>query len=561
MRQLLILITALFIGVVVSAQSTEQLITEGNTNGEQNTVDLNPLFCTDTNCTRIVNELFPFLLNIDAETNWLTPADDESGLVEAWEIDENTVTFTLRDGLTWSDGTPITAYDVFYSYQIAYRTNAFGYPLGAHVEGAVPLDELTIQFVLVEATCNSIPQINFQVIPAHVYDPEFADSIEYNGGDVVVWFENFPKTPTNFLEDHPEYSNPTVTYGAYQLAERRYNESIRLLSVDGKTAFSFEDVVGDTPNLQRFLRGEYNILADPPYTRLDDLQADDAVTLHSYDGYSMFVIALNQADPDEPLSAFDEDGNPIEQIAHPILVDPVVREAMQLALDVPAMIDAVLEGHGQQLGGLMPPAYFAHTDYDIVSRDVMQARQMLFDAGWRDMDGDGVRECLYCEFAESGAELSISLSYIDSLSGGLVDVPALSQLVSKQLGNIGIEVSASPQSSYSVLFDQKFDAFIVSDIPMDLFIVTVWDFFRRDLDIVDDGYNFTSYYNPEVERLLDEANHVPDCDPDSRSALYQQVEDILIADKNYLWLFSPNRIIATRQSPDLPIVNWEEILP
>jgi len=565
MRYLLMFVAGVMLlaGGVVSAQSTDMFVIMGNTDGEQDTTTLNPLFCSDRQCTRIVDELFPYLLNIDPETKWLIPADDEAGLVESWEIEDNIVTYTLRDNLTWSDGTPITAYDVFFSYQVAYRVDPFDFRLNAHIEGAVPLDDRTIQFVFIEATCNALVQTNFQIAPAHVYDAEFADSIDYNGGDIVAWFEGFPKTQLSSLSNNPEFSNPTVTYGAYQLVERRFEESIHMLSTDGEVAFRYDNVPGTSTAVERFLRGEINLLVNPPYDRLRDLQADPATTLYRYDGDATYLIALNQADPDNPQPAFDEDGNAIEQDSHPLFVDPVIREAMQMALDVPAIIDATVEGHGQQLAGLLPPSYFAYdAEQAPVSRDVMGARQLLFDAGWRDIDDDGVRECLDCAFAEFGTSLTFSLGYLESSSTvPPVDLFALTQLVSKQMDDIGIEVLPFSESSFGPLFDQEYDMYLIHDVPVDLQAVTLWDFFSVDEDVPEVGYNFTSYNNPEVERLLDEAERVPDCDADVRRDLYQQVEDILIEDAHYLWLFSPDVIVATRQSADLPLIDWEEILP
>jgi len=562
-RLILLSSVLLFVGMVISAQTTDMLILEGNTSGEQNTINLNPLFCTDRNCSRVVDALFPVLLNLDPETGWLIPADDESSLVESWEIDGNTVTYILRDDLMWSDGTPITTYDVFFSYQIAYRTNKFDFALDHHIQGATPVDERIIQFEFVDATCNALPQANFPIIPSHVYEPEFANRIDYAGGDIVEWFEDFEKTPLQIILEHSEYSNPTITYGAYRLNNRIFDESIRLLSEDDTIAFRYDDVPSQTTVVEQFLRGEANLLIDAPYTRLDDLRADPATTLYTYPGNGIYMIALNQAAPENPQAAFAEDGTPIQQDPHPILVDPAVREAMQIALDIPAMMDAVLESNGQQISGVMPPSYFAYMpDRELVSYNVMRAREMLFDAGWRDMDGDGVRECLDCEFSEIDTELSITLGYVDPTTNTpFVDGFALSQLISKQWGDIGIRVSATPQSNYATLFNQTFDTFIIDDVPVDLQGRTVWDFFQQNHDIPSEGYNFTSYHNPEVERLLEDADHVPDCDSNIRRDLYQQAEAILIADYAYLWLFSPNRIIATRQSPNLPHVIWEDILP
>ena len=505
--------------------------------------------------------LFPTLLNIDPDTAGLIPADEQSGLVDSWEIEGNTVTYHLRDDKFWSDGRAITAYDVFFSYQVGQLENLYRVLLNQHIEAGAPLDEHTIRFIFSDLDCDDLTQSNFPIIPAHVYDPDFASRVDYaEGDDLVAWFDDFPKLNKELIINHPDYSNPSVTGGIYRLAERRFDESIHLIASDNSVAFSYVNVSSSNAAVDRYLRGDLNLVVEAPYNRRADLRADETTAIHSFIGDTSYFIALNLAAPDDPQATFDEGSNPIEQKIHPILGDGAVRQAMQMALDVPAMIEALLDGDGTQIASSLPPSGFGfNPDLEPINYDTMTARQILFDAGWRDMDGDGWRECLNCKLAERGQQLSISFKYYpESIAIPPVDNRALATMIQQQLGDIGIEIILVDQSS--VEYDQNFDAILVDDVSPNLLIATMWDLFRPS-QVTGEGLNFTSYANEEVSRLLTEADHTPDCDADTRRALYQEVEAILQADQPYLWLFSPNRMIATRQMLDLSVNSWEELLP
>ena len=565
MRHIFITIIFSLLGWVnLSAQSTDVLIVEGNTLTEQETDTLYPIFCSNVDCGRIVDLLFPSLLNIDWSTATIIPADQRTGLVESWDINENFVTYTLRDDQFWSDGHPITAYDVFFSYLIGKQQTPYSTLFEQYIEAVAPLDTQTIQFQFLDTNCEVLVRSNFPIMPSHQFDAEFASTVDYDeADDLVEWSENFPLPDVRLVINSPEYANPTITSGNYHLAERRLGESIHLLADDNSVAYSYVDVNNADDIVDQYLRGDLNLLIDPPYNRRSDLWADINTMIYSYPGNYSYFVGLNLADPSEPESAFDEEGNPLDQGIHPILEDKVVRQAMQMALDVPAIIDAVVEGDGVQLGGSLPPAGLGYDpELEPIVRDVMAARQLLFDAGWRDMDGDGWRECLNCELAERGQQLTIRLYYVESFTPEpTIDNLAIVTLIQKQMEDVGIEVIVSSQSNFGPMFRQQFDAVLLSGIPVDSVFYTIWEFFRQSEDKINEGLNFTSYANEEINRLLDEADHAPDCDPEIRRELYQQADAILQEDDAFLWLFSPNPIIATRHSGDLPQEILEDFVP
>ncbi len=520
-----------------SAQSTNLLIVEGNPLSERDIQTLNPLFCTNNTCERIADLLFPTLLNIDSATGALVPADDESGLVTSWELDGNHVTYSLRDDRAWSDGMPITAYDVFFSFQLALRGSRYRSGLFQYVEAVAPVNAQTIEFVYSDAGCNALPQANFHVVPSHAYTADFAKSIDYADGDIMTWYERYAFPYATDVTTNSEFRNPTVTGGTFRLAERRVDESIHLLSNAGEVAYSFVDVNGVSAT-DSYLRGDLNLLVEPPYDRRADLRMDDTSRVYSYPGNLSTFVILNLENPADRQPAFDDAGNPVNREAHPILSDVVVRQAMQMVLNTEAIIDAALEGDGVPLAAILPPARPSfNPEIEPITQDIIGARRLLFDAGWRDTDGDGWRECLYCKLAEPGKQLTIQLDFAQFPSAApQVDLFAIINLLQKQMRAIGIEIIAGSQLPSEGFIQQRFDAMLVVGAPVDLPTFMLRDFGNAEDDVAGCGLNFSSYANPEVEAVLQ-------------------------ADQSYLWLFSPNRMIVTRQQSQLDGQFWEQFLP
>src|SRR5690349_5221714 len=80
---------------------------------------MNPILVQDGTSADVVRFLFPALIGTDAETG-LPAQNHPRGLVETWDISEDGTVFTfhLRQDRVWSDGTPVTANDVVYAYNV-----------------------------------------------------------------------------------------------------------------------------------------------------------------------------------------------------------------------------------------------------------------------------------------------------------------------------------------------------------------------------------------------------------------------------------------------------------
>lgn len=537
-RRLLLVLALVTVSLSVTAQEPGEgvLIVESN---RAITATLHPYAedCLSADCQRMTDLLYPQLLQIDPATGWLIPADSSDALVVDWEINGDTVTYTLADR-EWSDGTPITAMDVFYSYLLARPSLRYADRLRDTVTAAAPLDDSRISFVLDDANCRTIPLANFRVVNS----PErFAEQIDYNTEDISMWYENlsirFGISRPQLSE--PNYVTPTIYGGAYTVQNRDFQQSLNLYATDGAVAYRFTGTALRNP-VDAYLRGDSNTIAEPPYDRRDDLRSDPSSQVVTYSGDRTYFIALN------PITYGEDDAI----IPHPILSDPVVREAMTLALDVDAIMDASIEGEGVALAASLPLMALGHNSGLVATtQDVITARQMLLEAGWRDADGDGVRECVSCATAEIGSELRLELRYADiPLQNPLADHTAVGVLLSRQLRDVGIGTRLEPTTSRRLLETTRFDMFLVDGFTG-----------NNALRVIG---NLSALAGQDaITEALAAGDHTADCEPEIRAAAYRDLDATLQAEHAHLWLFSPERMLVTRVPSPPANQTWEAFLP
>ncbi len=534
------------------------VIAEGNAYGSANLGSLNPLRCANPACRRITSLLFPHLIGIDPATGTFAPSGDTLGLAAGWEIgaDETTYTFHLRDDLTWSDGTPVTAYDAFYSY-LALASDEFASPYTDPVKdvvrGAAPLDARTFAVFTQTAVCFALDRLNFPIIPAHVFAPDFeaqAAAVFTDAADALrrfeVWHTSLARGYFAPLARQTFDLDPAATAGVFDFGEIQTTDYVHLMR-DGEQAFAYVDVPDRDTEVARFLAGDLNFIDNPPYDRRDDLRAAPDVQLFEAPGLTWYAISFNLADPRTPQDAFDKEGHRIDQGRHPIFGDERVRRAVQLAINVEDLIDAAVEGDGTALvANQLPTSWAFDPDLAPVGYDPAQARRLLDEAGWKDIDDDGIRECYGCLYDRPGVELAFELTYFYDWPGQDI----LVRLIQDQLVQVGFSVVPAGTEAYLVppqpVRDQTYDAYLFPSqeaYPID---PDQTDLFTTAGDVIGTGLNNGSYYNPEVERLMSQARTLPGCDTAARADLYRQIQTILQTEQPYAWLFVPERMVAAR---------------
>lgn len=481
-----------------------------------NLTSWNPTLTSDGASIQARNLLWPALIETDGTTGEPVPG------LQTWEISDDTLTYTfnIREDATWSDGTPMSSTDVKFIIDAIQSDIETVFETAVEQIVAVNIiDEKSYEVVLDEINCAFLPSFgSIRLLPSHKYAADFSDfeSSEFNmnpdvsGGPYVLdeW------APTEF---EAYTANPDYWGGAPAIPNL-----VNRVMEDAATG------------VQALQAGEvdYMTMQGDLFQQITNL---DGLEYSSYPQTSVGFLALNWADPNDPQPAYDADGNPVEQAPHPLFGDVRVRKAVALGINVQDMIDAMGPDGGTPLVGAVSPISWAyHNELPRYEYDPEGAMALLEEAGWVDSDGDGIRE-------KDGVPLAFTISYSSILQ--MFETETL--LIQDQLNQIGFDVSVEHYEwgNYleEVYYGQKYDATPMTNSdgaaaePN-----TFTGLLLSRTDTPGTGGNITSYINPEIDALIDQARSVPGCDPAERTALYHQIQEIAHEDVAYVWLFVPN---------------------
>ena len=482
-----------------------------------NLTSWNPALTSDGASIQARNLLWPPLVNTDNTTGAPVPG------LQSWEVSEDTLsyTFTIQEGAAWSDGTPITSADAKFMIEAIQSDIETVYESNVEQIVAVNIiDDKSYELVLNEVNCAFLPGLSaIRLLPSHMYAADFSD---------------FESSDFNM--------NPNVSGGPYVLDEWAPTEFEAFVANpdywDGAPAIpNLLNMVMEDPTIgiQALQAGEvdYMTMQGDLFQQISNLEN---LTWSSYPQTSIGFLALNWADPNDPQPAFDEDGNPVEQTPHPLFSDVRVRQAVALGTNTQDMIDTMGQDGGTPLvGAVSPVAGWAYNEeLDPYPYDPEAAIALLEDAGWVDSDGDGVRD-------KDGVPLAFTIAYSSILQ--MFESEAL--IVQDQLNQIGFDVAVEHYEwgNYleDIYFGQKFDATPMTNSDAAAAEPnTFMNLILSRQDVPGSGNNITSYVNPEIDALIDEARSVPGCAEEERAELYREIQRIAHEDVAYVWLFAPN---------------------
>lgn len=326
---------------------------------------------------------------------WLAediPTVENGGVSE----DLTSITWTLKEGLVWSDGSAVTPQDLIFTHEYCTHPEG-GCAQQGYFEGVASVEEIDDRTV----------RINFE-------DPKPFPYTAFVGAESpILQKAQFQDCLGARAPECTDANFGPIGTGPFVVNEFRPNDVITFVANDtfrdpGKPAFASLTFKGggDAAAAARSVleTGEFDYawnlqLAPDVLQRMEDVGKGTVVASF---GTSVERLHLNQtnASPDlgpDQRSVYMGGENP-----HPFLSDPAVGHAMSMAIDR-ALIDEIGYGAGGQptCNVLPAPELYASTANDAcLTQDIEGAKAMLESAGWTDTDGDGVRD-------KDGVKLSI----------------------------------------------------------------------------------------------------------------------------------------------------------
>lgn len=293
--------------------------------------------------------------------------------------DKLTWTFTLRSGVQFSDGSPLTAADVKYSIDRCTKSDENGYMNEAIGSVSAP-DDAT-------------------VVIKTKYPTELLGVVSYFANGII---------PNNLAgKSAKEFFKAPVGTGAFTMTSWSVGQQMVLSrnphywrsGLPYLDQITLVTVADDNTRMLQLRGGQADVIEAPPWSQLKSLKSERGVEVHQFNSTIVDFLSLNQ------------------RMAQ--LKDVNVRNAISLAIDRDAIVKVALFGNGQAAGSIFAPTW---PDYDASlaapKRDVAGAKAALSKSGYP--NGFTVKH---------------------SIDGGDTVQAAVAQLVQSNLADIGVKVS------------------------------------------------------------------------------------------------------------------------
>jgi peptide/nickel transport system substrate-binding protein len=453
--------------------------------------------------------------SIHRRTNYplVRPAADLSirnSIADRWVWDQERLTWTfwLRPDIRFSDGVPLTARDVKFTFDTMRHPDHDG-PRRLFVQHIADITTEGDHIVRIRMTRVDAP---------------FLDNISHVG---IIPFHILGHVPVREHRAHP-FGRQPVGAGPYLL--------------------------------ERFVPGQFVVLQRNPFFWMAPRPYIDRIIMRRYADAHTMQVAFEIGDidwvsllPDEidrvrremagranfrdvPIHGFDYMGVNLE---HPILRDRRVREALILAIDRQALVNTALGGRGVVLNSFQVPTSWASgaPNLNLYPFNPARARQLLDEAGWRVPAGarDALRRR---DGAATGETLRLNLMWVPPGDTVRRDVAAIAV---RQWREIGVDASdLSLESAVGIdRFNRGlFDIMLIGrTLPPDPDPVLMFHSSQavRGPGGAVVGLNRMQFRNAEVDRLI-EAGQLT-VDTAERRAIYHRIDQILNYELPFIWLY------------------------
>jgi peptide/nickel transport system substrate-binding protein len=435
----------------------------------------------------------------------------QPGLAKSWETSQDglTWTFDIRTGVQWSDGEPLTAADIAYTYTRILDGGPEAATWSSYltsVESVEAPDDQTVVLKLKKPNA-VLPLLPIPIVPEH------------------VWKDVSEKAVKSYAAE-PKDGQPVVGSGPFRLVEGTSGGSTYRFEANKdywKGAPHVDEVVfrvfkSEDPAVQALIKGEVDFVEGISALQVRSLQGKDGITAHNGDSPGFDEIAFNTGSVD--LETGDPIGDP-----NPAVLDAKFRKALDHAVDRDLIIKKAYQGAGKPGTTIIPPAYsnvhWEPTGDDAVAFDLDKAGQLLDEAGY-EKGADGLRTL------PNGDPIGTLRLYARSESKTSVNVM---DYFKEWLNDLGIksEVSAVESNKLTnIILDGEFDAFewgwyVEPDPDSMLSYMTCG---QRG------NWSDSWYCNKEYDTLYQQQNG--ELDDAARADQVKQMQQILYRDAPYL---------------------------
>jgi peptide/nickel transport system substrate-binding protein len=466
---------------------------------------LNPILTMGIQSTTICKVLYSGLCRPDPVT--LEPRPD---LAKSWQVSRDglTWTFTLRDDVKWHDGKPFTAEDV--KWTLEERATAKGAWRGPRVLKTVEVVEPhAVRFHLTQPFAPLAVLMGFTqyIGPKHLLQ----------GKDQAEFAEFNKKNPIGTgpfkMKEFVTGQHVTLTANPDYFLGRPYLDT-----------FVFKVIPDVNVQVAQLKTGELDFALIEPQN-IAAVKGVPDLKLDVVDYVNHYYIAF--------------------QIKNPLFADPRVRLAMIYAVDRQTMVEKVLLGYGTVATGTISPAlgWAYNPNLKPLPYDPQKAQALLAEVGWKAGPG-GI-------LTKDGKPFKFTLS-VDKGNPAREQAATIAQQFYKKLGmDVTLETMEWAAFASKRWLGREYDA-------MYMWWITSPDPDQLDYYGTGGANNHSSYSNPEVDKVLLEAQQITD--RERRRQLYYRFQELEMSDPPLATLYSPKEIRVTNAKLVIPPVGYRDAL-
>ncbi len=472
---------------------------------------LTPLVSSDAYSAEIQSYVFESLLARDPDSlEWV-------GLIaNDWQVSEDGLTFKfqMRNDVSFSDGEPMDADDVVFTFDFIMNDAIAAPRQRAYyqkIESVTANSQYEVVFKFKEPYFNSLSLAGgMSIMPRHFYEPylEAPETFNQSKGLLLGSGPYRLKDPVGWTPDQ----------GLIELGRNpRYWAPVE--PVFDRLVWNV--IANEAARLTTFRNGEIDAYSARPreyQTLLDDQDFMDKIQHYEYmsPGAGYRYVGWNQLKEGEAT----------------FFADKRVRQAMTYLTDKQRIIDEIYLGYGEAAVSPFNPRSKQHAPHLNARKfNVKKAKQLLLDAGFQDRDGNGILE------DEAGNSFEFELAFPQERDDYRRQILFMKDLYARA----GVLLIPKP-TEWSVLLDmikkRSFDAIAIgwsSGLETDIYQI-----FHSD-QLAEGGDNFIGYKNEKLDDLIEKARST--VDEDERMKYWQAAEEILYEDQPYTFLMRSKSLV------------------
>ena len=357
---------------------------------------------------------------------------DETPIKVSVNPEEKTVTYKINPNFKWSNGEPVTTKDIVKTYEIManqeYITSSKSLRYNKNRRAIVGIEEYN------EGKADKISGlevIDDSTMKIHLKD--MTPSV-YWGGNFVPEFVNakqFEGIPMDKITESDALRKNPLSYGPYVIKEIVQGEKVIFeanpyyYKGEPKIKRLEMEILPPSQQVAAIKSGKYDIVLKVSPEIFPELEKLDNINILTKKAGSMNYIAFK-------LGKWDEEKNEVVTDPNSKMYDLNLRKAIAYAIDMDAVSKQFYHGLStpakSQLSPLFPSLH--NPEINGFKQDVEKAKQLLDEAGFKDVDGDGIRE------GKDGKPVKYTLAM---MSGGEIAEP-LAQYYMQQWKAIGLDV-------------------------------------------------------------------------------------------------------------------------